>query len=81
MVFLTENPKRVLAACCNVDVIKGADALDCVGFSSMLETMKLAPDRTFTMASASSLLPSFKVLPLYLVASRRRSSPAAWLLV
>ena len=35
MVFLTPNPSRVLAACCNVEVINGAVGLLFVGFSSI----------------------------------------------
>ena len=38
MVFLTPNPSRVLAACCKVEVIKGAEGLDLVGLSSRLST-------------------------------------------
>jgi hypothetical protein len=40
MVFFTLNPKRVLAACCSVDVIKGAVGFEVVGLSSRLLTLK-----------------------------------------
>ena len=44
MVFFTPKPKRVLAACCNVDVIKGAEGLLWVALSSRASTVKLAAD-------------------------------------
>ena len=34
MVFLTEKPNRPLAACCSVEVIKGAVGFELVGLSS-----------------------------------------------
>ena len=34
MVFFTEKPSRPLAACCRVEVMKGAVGLGAVGLSS-----------------------------------------------
>ena len=36
MVFFTPKPKRLLAACCRVEVMNGADGLLLVGLSSRL---------------------------------------------
>lgn len=38
MVFFTEKPRRLLAACCKVEVMKGAEGLLRVGLSSRLST-------------------------------------------
>ena len=38
IVFFTPKPKRVLAVCCNVEVINGGLALDAVGFFSTSDT-------------------------------------------
>ncbi len=74
MVFFTEKPRRVLAACCKVDVIYGALGLTLVGLSSRLITLYSASLIRFSKASVSALLCSFKVLPFCLTASRRISS-------
>ena len=54
MVFLTLNPMRVLAACCSVDVINGADGLELVLRDSRSVTLKLASRMASTAASASA---------------------------
>ena len=74
MVFFTEKPKRVLAACCSVEVIYGALGLTLVGLSSRLITLYSASLIRFNKASVSALLCSFKVLPFCFTASRRMSS-------
>jgi hypothetical protein len=54
MVFFTEKLSRVLAACCNVEVIKGALGLVRVGRSSRWATAKLASRNAATAASVVS---------------------------
>ena len=39
MVFLTPKLSRVEAACCRVEVMKGADGLEPVGLSSRFTTL------------------------------------------
>ncbi len=39
MVFFTPKPRRLLAACCKVEVMNGADGLLLVGRSSRLITL------------------------------------------
>jgi hypothetical protein len=46
MVFFTEKPKRVLAACCKVEVIYGALGLTLVGLSSRCATLYSASFNT-----------------------------------
>ena len=74
MVFLTEKPRRVLAACCSVDVIYGALGLTLVGLSSRADTVYCASLIKFSKASVSALLRNLRVLPACLTASRRMSS-------
>ena len=76
MVFLTEKPKRVLAACCKVEVIYGALGLTLVGLSSRTETLYSASLRIFNKASVCALFCNFKVLPPCFTASKRMSSLA-----
>ena len=74
MVFLTEKPKRVLAACCKVEVIYGALGFTFVGLSSRNATLYSASFKTLNSASVSALFLSLSVLPACLTASRRMSS-------
>ena len=69
MVFLTPKPKRVLAACCKVEVIKGAEGLLFVGLSSRLVTTKLAFSRRATCSADCSLVAGRYSFPWYLTAS------------
>ncbi|SLY34712.1 Uncharacterised protein [Klebsiella variicola] len=39
MVFFTPKPRRVLAACCSVEVMNGAPGLLLVGLSSRSSTL------------------------------------------
>ena len=55
MVFFTEKPKRVLAACCKVEVIYGALGLTLVGLSSRNATLYSASFNTLSRASVSAL--------------------------
>ncbi len=55
IVFLTLNDSRVLAACCNVDVIKGAPGRVVVGRSSRDCTMKgLSRNRAIASSDCSA---------------------------
>ena len=74
MVFFTEKPSRVLAACCKVEVIYGALGLVLVGLSSRAVMVYVASFNTANTASVCALFCSFKVLPCCLTASRRMSS-------
>ena len=71
MVFLTPKPRRVLAACCRVDVIKGADGLDFVGLSSRFNTLNSELRKIDRAASASTLLVGRKDFPLSRLTSKR----------
>jgi hypothetical protein len=42
MARLVENPKRLTAACCRVEVMNGADARDVVRLVSILATLNFA---------------------------------------
>ncbi|SSS48200.1 Uncharacterised protein [Acinetobacter baumannii] len=74
MVFFTEKPKRVLAACCKVEVMYGALGFTLVGLSSRWATLYSAPFNTSNRASVSALFFNLSVLPACLTASRRISS-------
>jgi hypothetical protein len=64
MVFFTEKPKRVLAACCKVEVIYGALGLTLVGLSSRAATLYSASFNSFSKASVSLY---FVILMFYLL--------------
>ena len=74
MVFFTEKPKRVLAACCKVEVIYGALGLTLVGLSSRNATLYSASFNTLSRTSVSALFLSLSVLPACLTASKRMPS-------
>jgi hypothetical protein len=52
MVFFTEKPSLVDAACCKVDVIKGAEGFELVGLSSRETTLNCDGLRPTTALSA-----------------------------
>ena len=54
LVFLTLKPRRVDAACCSVDVMKGAPGRVVVGLSSRLRTTKSASRRASRAFSVSA---------------------------
>ena len=82
MVFLTGKPRRVLAACCSVEVIKGADGFDWVGFSSRSATIKSDCSSSATIALVCASFFSSRGLPAFFTASRRMvSCLACWLWV
>src|SRR5690606_2149638 len=56
IVRATEYPNFLLASCCNVDVVKGAEGLRFAGFFSKLFTAYVAAMQSFKNFSASSFL-------------------------
>ena len=74
MVFLTPKPKRVLAACCNVDVINGAEGRLDVGLDSRLSTKYLAPFKSSNALSACALLTGLNALPSCLATNIRSAA-------
>ena len=74
IVFLTLKPIRVLAACCNVEVIKGAEGFELVLRDSRSVTENAASRIAATAASASaSFLGSNFSPPLWVTMNRTGS--------
>ena len=78
MVFFTEKPMRVLAACCKVEVMNGALGLVRVGRSSRLLTTKVCADISSRAAWVVAPSEGLKFSPFCLVTSKRRASSDPW---
>mmetsp|Transcript_49389 Transcript_49389/g.88245 ORF Transcript_49389/g.88245 Transcript_49389/m.88245 type:complete len:244 (-) Transcript_49389:809-1540(-) len=65
IVLFTPNPRDVLAACCNEDVVKGAGGLELAGLSSRLTTLMSADLRAATARSDSRSLFGRYFLPFH----------------
>ena len=76
MVFFTLKPSRVLAACCRVDVMKGAAGLELVGLSSRLLTCRGCWRNKARALLVSASLVGRNSAPLWRVICNRRASPA-----
>ncbi len=77
MVFFTEKPSRPLAACCRVEVMKGALGLERVGLSSRAVMARLALRRPAMRSRVSASEVGRKAWPSWRASSKRTGSPAS----
>ncbi len=67
---MTLKPRRALAVCCSVEVVKGGRVWSLFSVLTKELTVKGSSPSSFAADSASALLPSFTVFPSFMASFR-----------